>query len=100
MTLPPEGAVVQFRNGRLCHVHIQAGVPLRGGPLLITRLRNWKTSRGFGLGSPVAATRRAYGSLFLTGAGGVNFFFGEGVGAHRTSIARIGLWKPPCRPTA
>jgi hypothetical protein len=98
-TLPPEGGVVHFNSaGKVCHVSIQAGVGLRSpNALVITRLKRWKTAAGIGLGSSIAAAKRAHGGQFLGGRGTTQFFFGTGTPPSQRRVVKIGLYLKPCR---
>ena len=98
-TLPPEGGVVHFTSaGKVCHVSIQAGVGLLPpNALVITRLKGWKTTARIGLGSSIAAAKRAHGGQFLGGRGLVQFFFGAGTRPNQRKVVRIVLYRKPCR---
>jgi hypothetical protein len=98
-TLPPEGGVVHFTSaGKVCHVSIQAGVGLRPpNRLVITRLKGWKTTARIGLGSSIAAAKRAHGGQFLGGRGLTQFFFGTGTPPNQRKVVKIALYRKPCR---
>ena len=98
--LPPEGSGVQLKDGKVCGMMIQAGGNLRDGTLTITRLKNWKTEEGVGLGSLMRKAKALLGGKTVKRRRGVTTAFISGTSeSTRQKVARIDIFKDGCRVT-
>jgi hypothetical protein len=98
--LPPEGAGVQLKGGKVCGMMIQAGTNLRDGTLSITRLKNWKTREGIGLGSRMRQAKTLLGGKTVKRRQGVTTALSPGTtDSTRRKLARIDIFKDGCRVT-
>jgi hypothetical protein len=53
--------VLELKDGKVCGMYIRAGVNFRDGSLSITRLKDWDTKEGVGLGSTMRKAKRVLG---------------------------------------
>lgn len=98
--LPPEGSGVQLKGGKVCGMMIQAGVNLRDGSLTITKLKNWKTEEGVGLGSRMRKAKALLGGKTVKRKRGVTTALSPGTSeSTRGKLARIDIFKDGCRVT-
>jgi hypothetical protein len=58
---PEEGGVLELKNGKVCGMLMRAGTDGRHDKLTITRLKNWKTKEGVGLGSSLNSAKHVLG---------------------------------------
>jgi hypothetical protein len=97
---PPEGAGVQLKNGRVCGMLIRAGTNFDDGTLTITRLKNWRTEEGVGLGSRIRAAKKVLGGTTSKRRNGVTTTFSHGFSSEsRNKVEAIDIYKDDCRVT-
>ena len=62
---PEEGGVLELSHGKVCGMLMRAGTNPTADKLTITRLKQWKTKRGVGLGSSLASAKRSLGGKLV-----------------------------------
>jgi hypothetical protein len=99
-SFPPEGTGIQIRNGEVCGMMMRAGTNFRSGELTITRLKDWKTEEGVGLGSKMRRAKRLLGGETVKRKHHVTTAFSPGTtDASRHKLEGIDIFKDGCRVT-
>jgi hypothetical protein len=97
---PPEGTAVQLRGGKVCGVMMRAGTNFRTGTLTITRLKQWKTEEGIGLGSKMNDAKKLLGGVAVKRRNGVTTALSPGTtSASRNQLEGIEIFKDGCHVT-
>jgi hypothetical protein len=97
---PPEGAALQLKNGKVCGMLIRAGTNLNDGTLTITRLKNWDTKDGIGLGSRMRKAKTLLGGKTVKRKNGVTTALSPGTtDSTRNKLEAIHIYKDGCQVT-
>jgi hypothetical protein len=97
---PEEGGVLELKGGKVCGMLMRAGTDARHGKLTITRLKNWKTKEGVGLGSSLTAAKHLLGGkLVVTKHHVTTSILGGTTPSTSKKVEEITIFKQGCQVT-
>jgi len=97
---PPEGTAVQLKGGEVCGMMMRAGTNFRDGTLTITRLKEWRTEEGIGLGSKMRKAKKLLGGTTVKRKHHVTTVLSPGTtDASRNKLEGIEIYKDGCHVT-
>ncbi len=96
---PEEGGVLELKDGKVCGMLMRAGTDVRDR-LTITRLKNWKTKEGVGLGSSLKAAKHVLGGkLVVTKHHVTTAILGGTTPSTTKKVEEISIFKQGCEVT-
>jgi hypothetical protein len=97
---PVEAGVLELKEGKVCGMYIRAGENFRDGSLSITRLKDWETKEGVGLGSRMRKAKRVLGGTTVKTKNRVTTgFFPATTSESSNKVGRIAIFKQGCNVT-
>jgi hypothetical protein len=97
---PPEGAVLQLKDGKVCGMLMRAGTNLNDGTLTVTRLKKWRTKEGIGLGSKMRDAKKLLGGKTVVRKHHVTTALSPGTTSEsRKKLEAIEIFKDGCHVT-
>jgi hypothetical protein len=97
---PEEGGVLELKSGKVCGMLMRAGTDGSHDKLAITRLKNWKTKAGIGLGSSLNSAKRALGGkLVATRHHVTTAIFGGTTPSTTKKVEEISIFMRGCEVT-
>jgi hypothetical protein len=97
---PVEAGVLELKDGKVCGMYIRAGVNFRDGSLSITRLKDWDTKEGVGLGSRMRKAKRVLGGTTVKTKHRVTTAFHPGTSSESDNkVGQIEIFKLGCNVT-
>jgi hypothetical protein len=96
---PPEGAVLQLKNSKVCGMLMRAGTS-PDGTLTITRLKKWRTEEGIGLGSKMRDAKQLLGGKTIVRKHHVTTALSPGTTSEsKNKLEAIEIFKDGCHVT-
>jgi hypothetical protein len=97
---PEEGGVLELTHGKVCGMLMRAGTDARDGRLTITRLKNWRTKEGVGLGSSLKSAKHVLGGKLVATRRHVTTAILAGTTPSTTKkVEEISIFKQGCEVT-
>ena len=97
---PEEGGVLELSRGKVCGMLMRAGTNVHADKLTITRLRQWKTKQGVGLGSSLASAKRSLGGkLVVTKHHVTTAMLGGTTPSTKSKVEEVTIFRQGCEVT-
>jgi hypothetical protein len=97
---PEEGGVLELKGGEVCGMLMRAGTDAVHGSLTVTRLKQWKTKEGVGLGSSLSSAKHVLGGkLVVTKHHVTTAILGGTTTPTSKKVEEIKIYKQGCEVT-
>lgn len=97
---PEQGGILEIAHGKVCGMEIRAGTSAATGHLTITRLKQWRTAKGVGLGSKLKVAKHVLGGKLVVAHHHVTTVFGAGTTPQSAKLVEeIIIYKAGCTVT-
>jgi hypothetical protein len=99
---PVEAGVLELKDGKVCGMLMRAGTNFRNGTLTITRLEDWETKEGVGLGSKLRKAKQVQGmggKLVAEKRRVTTAIFGGTTDESKRKVESIRIFKKGCEVT-